>query len=125
MRAELEQKLVEEFPGLFAGIHLDPSQSLMCFGCECGDGWYQLIYNACKELSALGEDIRFVQIKEKYGTLRLHLDSASDKAWEITLKYETLSRHVCEKCGRDGKICGDWWLITLCDDCNKGENNEV
>jgi hypothetical protein len=118
MKRELEGKLVTEYPGLFAGVYMEPSQNLMCFGCECGDGWYSLIDGACKELSALGEDCRFIQIKEKFGTLRLYLDSATDEAWNIVAKYENLSEHMCEVCGQDGEVRGGGWLRCLCEDCH-------
>jgi len=38
MREELENKLYERFPELFA-LKDDPS-SCMSFGITCGDGWY-------------------------------------------------------------------------------------
>jgi hypothetical protein len=118
MNRELEGKLVADYPKLFRCVYSDQSENRMCFGCECLDGWYQLIDGACKELNALGEDCRFIQIKEKFGTLRLYLDSATIRAWNIVSKYEKLSEHMCEVCGQDGKIRGGGWLKCLCEDCH-------
>jgi len=47
MDAELEKKLCKRFPLLFRGRYLSLQQNLMSFGCECGRGWYRLIYMAC------------------------------------------------------------------------------
>ena len=45
MKRELEHKLIEKYPKLFQDV-LDrkgPKETLMCFGCEHGDGWYDLL----------------------------------------------------------------------------------
>lgn len=70
MRDELEQKLYNEFPHLFAGRSLPITQNLMAFGCECDDGWFNLIYDLCKSVS--DTSMFFTQIKEKYGGLRAY-----------------------------------------------------
>ena len=123
MKAELEAKLVTDYPELFEGVYKSPSENLMCFGCECGDGWYKLIDGACKELSELDEDIEFMQIKEKFGSLRLYIAMGTDKAWSITEKYETLSEHTCENCGQDGKVRVGGWIRCLCDECMEGKQS--
>lgn len=43
MTKELEDKLIEKYPKLFMNRNAPPTASLMCFGCECGDGWYRLL----------------------------------------------------------------------------------
>jgi len=43
MNQELEQQLIKKYPKLFKNKNLPPTQTLICFGCECGDGWYQLL----------------------------------------------------------------------------------
>lgn len=47
MDADLEKKLCKRFPLLFRGRYLSLRQNLMSFGCECGDGWFRIIYGAC------------------------------------------------------------------------------
>lgn len=47
MSPERETKLCKRFPLLFRGRHLSLRQNLMGFGCETGDGWYNIIYLAC------------------------------------------------------------------------------
>lgn len=48
MRKELDEKLCEDFPKIFAGRHGDMRQTCMCWGFECGDGWYDLIHDLCE-----------------------------------------------------------------------------
>ena len=102
MKEELEKSLIEKYPEFFQGHKLPPTQSLMCFGCECDDGWYQIIENLCGYIKSLihrdhtlyvkdelfskertnnwdqnivhvpAPEIVFTQIKEKYATLRIY-----------------------------------------------------
>ena len=43
MNTENTKKLIEAFPALYRGYKKSPRESLMCFGFECGDGWFDLI----------------------------------------------------------------------------------
>ena len=43
MTKELEDKLTEKYPTLFTNRNAPPTTSLMCFGCECDDGWYRVL----------------------------------------------------------------------------------
>jgi hypothetical protein len=126
MSPELEKKLVDKYPQLFADTDKPPTKSLMCFGCECGDGWFNLIDAACKLISAYLKSqktphvlatFKWSQIKEKYGTLRLYGTSVDDYIAGIIDMAETLSGRVCEICGCPGKICGTGWLTTRCESC--------
>lgn len=99
MSPELEQKLKEKYPVLFRDTNKSVQESCMAFGCEHGDGWYNIIDDLCgyivdlqKSVSYylhLKEDIKddddksfdgrfrcpevvFNQIKEKFGTLRVY-----------------------------------------------------
>lgn len=51
MNQKLEQELFQKYPELFAQKDLPPTQSLMCFGFEVGDGWFQPIAKACHLIS--------------------------------------------------------------------------
>lgn len=51
MSPDKEKKLFEDFPKIFpGGRNVDPRENLMCFGFECGDGWFDLIYDMCEHL---------------------------------------------------------------------------
>ena len=47
MREELDKKLCEKYPLLFKNRYGNPQETLMCFGLECGDGWYNIIDVLC------------------------------------------------------------------------------
>lgn len=124
MKEELEQKLMDEFifmeaKNVWTGEKLNFPKS-----CECKDGWYNLIYNICKELNDLyisnrinPEEIFVTQIKEKFGTIRFYTNGLIDGGYEIINKYEKLSEKTCEICGTKGEmIVNRGWYQTLCEE---------
>ena len=122
MKAELQNKLFEEFPSLFREKDLSPQKTCMCWGIDTGDGWYDLIHNTCEKLMKTegAENFRFVQVKEKFGGLRLYTGAATDEQFDIINKAEEESYHTCEWCGSKENITtSGGWLITLCDDCRQ------
>ena len=50
MRKELDEKLCAKYPKIFADRHGDMRTTAMCWGFECGDGWYWLIDSLCSNL---------------------------------------------------------------------------
>lgn len=134
MDVDLENKLAEEFPGLFFQAD-NPEKSTLDFGCECSDGWYRLIYQACwlidghkKYTARSGYDeskkenvaaFRFTQIKEKYGTLRLYHCGGDEFISGVIAMAGRMSSFTCEVCGGPGKARGRGWVRTLCDACDK------
>ena len=50
MREELDKQLCEKYPLMFKDRHGDPMDTLMCWGFEHGDGWYQIINNLCDNI---------------------------------------------------------------------------
>lgn len=129
MKKELEEKLVKRFPNLYGDYNnKNPRETLMCFGFEHGDGWYELIYDLSMELEPLIEKYieenpdeeyypRAMQVKEKYGGLRFYMSSATDEMYDIIENYEMLSERTCEICGNPGEIRPGGWITTLCDEC--------
>jgi hypothetical protein len=127
MSPDLEQKLFQKYPMIFADYAAAPAGSLASFGFECGDGWYDLLDTLCAQLSQLPLDkpsddsggLRAVQVKEKFGTLRFYVDSASDTAFQLIEFAEAMSARICESCGNRGRTRGRGWVTTLCDVCAK------
>jgi hypothetical protein len=120
MKDELEHQLVTKYPQLFKGVDKPPTESLMCFGCECGDGWFELIYNACaciaNHLKYRPEcpPVEFVQIKEKFGGLRLYYNGGDDYVEGVCSMAEAMSYKICEVTGDSGQLCSTGhWLRTL------------
>lgn len=122
MREELEKKLVGKYPKIFAQKDLPPSQSLMCFGFECGDGWFNLIDKLCAGIQQYVElthcpQVEAVQVKEKFGTLRFYISGGDDAIWALIEGAEGESGTICEQCGAPGALRGGGWLFTMCDLC--------
>lgn len=125
MSPELEQKLVDKYPKLFADYGVAPNRSPMAFGFECGDGWFDLIDTLSAQLSTLdpideGESVhwvRAIQVKEKYGTLRFYVGPATNEATALIDFAEALSGRICETCGNKGLRYGTVWVKTRCDPC--------
>lgn len=60
---------------------------------------------------------RITDIKEKYGTLRLYCNGASDEVYKIVDKYETLSYETCIECGKPATKIKAGWISPYCDEC--------
>jgi len=126
MKLELEQKLIETYPTLFRDNTLPSSESLICYECEFGDGWYDIIDQVCKDITNLDKDgeIKFMQLKEKYGAIRIYIKSFptkyKKKLNQIIDDAEIKSYQTCEFCGKTGvSPSGEKWITTLCDECKR------
>jgi len=60
------------------------------------------------------EPVQFVQIKEKFGTLRIYTDYYNEKINSYIEFAEALSERTCEICGAPGKINKNGWLKVRC-----------
>ena len=81
----LEKRLEKDFPFIKKGMSLKEQKEAgsindlySAFGCECADGWFDLIYDLCSEIMQAYNDenreidLEVLQIKEKFGTLRFY-----------------------------------------------------
>lgn len=140
MDAELQNQLYEKYPDLFSNRNKSRMESCMCWGCEVGNGWYELLSSVCwrvsqhekniedtkRILSDRPEQIRaeleyhpvkFDQVKEKYGGLRIYFSGGDDYVDGLVSMAEDYSYKVCEVCGNAGKPNKGGWITTLCDNC--------
>lgn len=120
MKADLDNKLCNDFPEIFRDRWSDPQTTLMCWGFECGDGWYDILHDLCQDIMiycvATGDKVpKAVQVKEKWGGLRFYVDSCSDEVYYIINNYEKKSYRTCEVCGGRGVVRDNGWVKTLCD----------
>jgi hypothetical protein len=87
----------------------------MCFGFETGDGWLELLKECFSRLVSLGEECEILEVKEKFGTLRIYAN-ASQEANTIIEEYEARSEQICEECGQPGTLRKQTgWYRTTCD----------
>jgi len=126
--------LTQRYPSQFHGAYRE-----RCWP----DGWQHLVERVCQQVERLAlEDFRWLQIKEKYGGLRLyptggrhrvdlisdsgvaslrsrgHSDPHSPRAQpdKAIAEAEAESRRTCMRCGRAGatrEVAG--LILTLCD----------
>jgi hypothetical protein len=172
MKEELELELVKKYPEFFTDYKGNPMETCMAWGCEHSDGWFYLLSDLCHYIQCIlkhqfrvkvkegykGDDVdeydhitlpkpsfRFMQIKEKFGTLRIYhsmvydaeeflekidmddFNNEFDTNYQIPIReaieyVEFLSAKTCEDCGKRGKTYFDGWWRTLCPDCAKAQD---
>ena len=86
MSPELDKKLCERYPKLFADRNKSPQETCMCWGFSCEDGWYWLIDNLCHSIQAhidgltpTPPQVIVDQVKEKFGTLLFYFHGGDDE----------------------------------------------
>jgi len=112
--------LFNMYPELFK--HRDNVRvSLMRFGFECGDGWFDLINNLCMKIeqwfnnnetndydenrNVIGKStgvpghFYVAQVKEKFGSLRFYVGAAPQAVHDMIHEAENKSYYICEHCG--------------------------
>jgi hypothetical protein len=124
------EQLVHRHPELFG----DPAGGMSALP-ECGDGWADLVNRAVERISqasAAGRSpVRIVQIKEKYGTLRVYTETIEDAATAAAVKEaislaKARSACTCELCGAEGRLRERGGVFaTACDEHAKGKAVEV
>ena len=141
MRKELDEELCRKYPEIFQNRNGDMRTTAMCWGFECGDGWYNIIDAACAQIEnhlenqrRLHKDTKHIpmaviasQVKEKYGTLRFYVWGGDEYVDGIIDMAEAMSARTCETCGAPGKIRMGGWIRTLCDEHAKerGYKDEI
>jgi len=61
--------------------------------------------------------VKFDQVKEKYGGLRIYFSGGDDYVEGVIGMAEEYSYKICEVCGNAGKTNKVGWITTLCDNC--------
>jgi hypothetical protein len=123
MRKELEQKMRERWPGWF-NPEADVRQTLMSWGFCHDDGWFSILWRHFENLEPLvaafeqesGFQFEVLQVKEKFGSLRIHVNHANDAIRQRLGAAQLESLHTCEICGQPGKQHSGDWSKTLCDE---------
>ena len=63
-------------------------------------------------------DFQWMEVKEKYGTLRLYSNGAPREVLKLESKYDYISGFFCISCGRiNSPVLTDGWVEPLCEDC--------
>lgn len=139
MDAELQNKLYEKYPQFFTNKDKGIQSSCMAWGCECGNGWYEILASLCwmirqhednkvltkkyleeNDPEKLKQEpkyfpVKFDQIKEKYGTLRVYFSGGDEYVEGLVSMAEAISGKICEVCGNKGEPNKGGWITTLCE----------
>lgn len=123
------KELCEKYPFLiptnaFTGKVIDDYDYSYTLLDQINDGW-RIAFGEklCQELKeALDKDnslntFKFIQIKEKYGSLRLYHVGGNNESSDIIYKYEELSKFICIKCGKPATKVTTGWIYPYCDKC--------
>ena len=113
------------FPACIAGVKT-PQDSSMCWGFECDDGWFDLIWNLSQAIedAARHEGLEpesedwpeATQVKQKFGTLRFHLNQHTEAISALIEEAGAASEKICEVCGASASSVDNArrWCKTLC-----------
>lgn len=108
----------------------------IAYGIQCDDGWFDLIDELLSKIKELDPEntVKVVQIKEKFGGLRVYtmgalaldifgldkieLGSERLSILNLTTEYEKKSLSICEVCGKSGKLrkTKGGYYKTVCDE---------
>jgi hypothetical protein len=103
------KKLINRFPDIFRNISY----------IECDDGWFDIIFDLCKDLqheinNSGCEQVVALQVKEKFAGLRFYASGGNEVTSAIIDKYAKLSMDTCEITGGKGYLCEKYgWYKTL------------
>lgn len=143
MNSELDKKLCEKYPKIFAQRDLPKTETCLYWGMECGDGWYWLIDQLCYSIQGYvdshneGVNIRqkagtmmkgdrelrveAAQVKAKFGSLRFYINYGDDHIYGMIWLAESMSKGICEMCGTTENVSSTklGWITYLCPKCHE------
>lgn len=79
MQKEFDERLCRDYPEIFKDRQGDARKTLMCFGFECGDGWYPLLDFLCRSMM---NSSRNAQRKVDYIREQLTQDPTQWNDWQ-------------------------------------------
>lgn len=91
-------------------------------------GWDQLVCQLIENIVSISSnEIKVLQIKEKFGGLRFYYTTLRDgdliscgkkEIKDLVDAAENKSYSVCQDCGLEGSQCSNQgWIFTLCEKC--------
>jgi hypothetical protein len=144
MDQELQNQLFEKYPELFSNKNLGIKNSCMAWGIECNNGWYEIISSVCWMIKQHEDNdlwqtkfkqktdpeyksgyfpVKFDQVKEKYGGLRIYFSGGDEYIEGLVSMAEAISYQTCEVCGNKGECNKSGWFTTLCPTHRESLNN--
>jgi hypothetical protein len=123
MHKDLQQRLLQRWPHWF-DLCGDTRLTLIAFGFQHGDGWFDILWRLGEDLESLvrefeaatGQKFEVLQVKEKFGGLRIYVSEANDAIRQRLERAISESFRTCEVCAQQGERREGNWIKTLCDE---------
>lgn len=119
----------EEYPELL-------SESIGCAVITPWEPYVRRMLDKLETLRSSGADVKVIQIKEKFGSLRVYsrvynqeLEGIDAKVDEIVQEAVTASANICSVCGSTAEVQlslrtpDSGWLLRLCKEHRSAEEN--
>jgi hypothetical protein len=124
MSPELDELLCKKYPKMMVNRNLPMTETAMCWGFDCGDGWFEILNQLMGNIQhhidwrnkkeEVVTQVTLDQVKEKFGTLRFYYTGGDDIIDGMVRMAESMSGVTCETCGSPGQRRGGGWVTTLC-----------
>jgi hypothetical protein len=124
MKKELDEYLCKVYPKMMVNRNKDMKETCMCWGFECGDGWFQILNQLMGNIQhhidwknrkeEVVPQVTLDQVKEKFGTLRFYYTGGDDYIRGMVTMAESMSGVTCETCGKPGTQTSGGWIKTVC-----------
>ena len=128
MNESNEKKLLKDFSHLYRRYRRPTTETSMRMGFQCGDGWFNLIYDLSQKIEArlkeepadFAEQFAVEQVKEKFGILTYSASGGSEAISRLIREARARSAKTCEACGKPGQLRRKkgFRQETLCDFCD-------
>lgn len=88
-------------------------------------GWEIVIRRTVERIAEVRDrkdikNLKIVQIKEKFGGLRIYMNDVDDDVDEIIREAEDECSELCSWCAKPGKLINrHGWILNLCDECDE------
>ena len=126
MKEELDKLLCEKYPKMMVNRYGAVTETAMCWGFSCGDGWYNILNLLMSNIQhhidwknkkeEVVPQVVLDQVKEKFGTLRFYYSGGDDYIRGLVSMAESMSAVTCETCGKPGAQQRGGWIRTLCEE---------
>jgi hypothetical protein len=81
-----------------------------------GPGWANLVKEVFSSKERFGNPVKIIQVKEKFGGLRIYTDYVHNELDEVIREVEDKSYRTCETCGSPGAPRKAGWIYTACNE---------
>lgn len=97
--------------------YLTEEQAVDCVG----KGWEKLVRKVYNARTAIGTTVGIIQVKEKWGGLRIYTDYYDSELEKTIMQVGEESLKICETCGNPASLVKkETWYQTRCNE-HRGE----